>query len=167
MSEDVLELPLPTRGATRRLGRRLAACLRAGDLVVLEGDLGAGKTFLVRAIARGLEVPAEVRVTSPTFDLVHELPGRALLVHADLYRLDDPESLTELGLFEHIGGDAVVLVEWGARFLDVLGPEGLQIELGLDAGGRHARVTARGARGRALLSELRRELETRPISGRR
>jgi tRNA threonylcarbamoyladenosine biosynthesis protein TsaE len=164
MSDDVLELPLPTRGATRRLGRRLATCLRAGDLLVLEGDLGAGKTFLVRAIARGLEVPPEVRVTSPTFDLVHELPGRELLVHADLYRLDEPDSLTELGLFEHIGGDAVVLVEWGARFLEVLGPEGLLIELGLEAAGRHCRLKARGARGRALLSALRRELETRPIS---
>src|SRR5690242_4468615 len=129
MSETAPEAPLVqtlrSRADTRRFGHRLAACLRAGDLLLLEGELGAGKTFLTRAIARGLGVPAEVPVTSPTFELVHELPGRLPLVHVDLYRLDAPEALRELGLLDRIGADAVVIVEWGARFADALGPDGL------------------------------------------
>src|SRR5262245_39896798 len=114
-ASDEWELSLHSRGDTRRLGRRLAAQLRAGDLILLEGELGAGKTFFARAIARGLGVPPEVRVTSPTFDLVHELPARIALVHVDLYRLEAEGQLRDLGLTDRIGRDAVVVVEWGAR----------------------------------------------------
>ena len=143
-------VPLHSRGDTRRLGRLLADCLQPGDLVVLEGDFGAGKTFLARAIARGLGVPAAVRVTSPTFDLVHELPARAPLLHVDLYRLDDGESLDELGLGERIGADAVVLVEWGARFARALGGDGLWLAIAVDPRGtRSCRIRARGERGAA------------------
>src|SRR5688500_1791946 len=99
---EVLELPLPTRRATQRLGAALGAALRGGDFVVLEGDLGAGKTFLVRAIARALGVPAAVAVTSPTFALVHELSGRVPIVHADLYRLEEADELVEIGLRDRI-----------------------------------------------------------------
>lgn len=152
-------LPLRCRGDTRRLGRRLAQALRTGDLVVLEGDLGAGKTFLVRSIARGLGVPTSVRVTSPTFELVHELPGRLPLLHVDLYRLDDPGALRDLGFLDHVGNDAVTLVEWGDRFADALGQEGLWVEILLDsAGERTCQLQGRGPRGRALLERLRAEL---------
>jgi tRNA threonylcarbamoyladenosine biosynthesis protein TsaE len=153
----VLEIPLPTRRATQRLGAALASVLRAGDFVVLEGDLGAGKTFLVRAIARALGVPVAVAVTSPTFALVHELGGRVPILHADLYRLDAPDELVELGLRDRIGGDAVVLVEWGARFVSALGRPDLMIELALGAGGetRAARLTGAGDRGAALVEAAR------------
>lgn len=151
-----LIVPLRTRGDTRRLGRRVAECVQPGDLILLEGELGAGKTFLVRSIARGLGVPPEVRVTSPTFDLVHELPGRYPIVHADLYRLDAADELCELGLAERIGEGAVVLVEWGERFAQVLDEAGLLVALELDPeGGRRALVSPRGARGDALLACLR------------
>ena len=136
--------------------------MQPGDLVVLEGDLGAGKTFLARAIARGLGVPAAVRVTSPTFDLVHELPARAPLLHVDLYRLDDGAALDELGLGDRIGADAIVLCEWGDRFARELGDEGLWLAIAVDpAGARRCRFAARGARGAALLSRLGRELSHR------
>jgi tRNA threonylcarbamoyladenosine biosynthesis protein TsaE len=157
---------LHSRGDTRRFGRRLAACLQPGDLVVLEGDLGAGKTFLARSIARGLGVPAAVRVTSPTFDLVHELPARVPLLHVDLYRLEDGESLTELGLAERIGGDAVTLVEWGDRFARELGGDGLWLAIEVAASGaRVCRVTPRGARGRRLASRLAGALAHSKICG--
>jgi tRNA threonylcarbamoyladenosine biosynthesis protein TsaE len=149
-----IELALPTRRATRRLAALLGAALAPGDLVVLEGDLGAGKTFLVRGIARALGVPSRVRVTSPTFALVHEHAARTPLVHADLYRLGSPDELVELGLSERIGRDAVVLVEWGDRFATMLGNEGLWIWLALTAVGRSARLEARGARGIALLQQI-------------
>jgi tRNA threonylcarbamoyladenosine biosynthesis protein TsaE len=146
-----VSIALPTRRATRRLGAALAAALEPGDLLLLEGDLGAGKTFLVRAIARGLGVPSSVRITSPTFTLVHEHAGRLPIVHADLYRLGDPDELVELGLVERIGGAAVVLIEWGERFAAALGGAGLRLSLSLCEPGRSARLEARGARAEALL----------------
>jgi tRNA threonylcarbamoyladenosine biosynthesis protein TsaE len=145
---------LPTRRATRRLGAALAEVLVPGDLIVLEGDLGAGKTFLVRAIARGLGVPSRLPVTSPTFTLVNEHRARVPLVHADLYRLGDADELVELGLVDRIGRDAVVIVEWGDRFREALGDEGLWIWLSLDTDGRTARLSAHGARGESLLTRL-------------
>ncbi|MFT3922537.1 MAG: tRNA (adenosine(37)-N6)-threonylcarbamoyltransferase complex ATPase subunit type 1 TsaE [Myxococcales bacterium] len=145
---------MPNRRATRRLGARLGAALRAGDLLVLEGDLGAGKTFLVRAIARKLGVPAALPVTSPTFTLVNEHRTTPPLVHADLYRLGDADELVELGLVERIGRDAIVIVEWGDRFSEALGGQGLWIRLALDAQGRTAVVEARGERANSLLEEI-------------
>jgi tRNA threonylcarbamoyladenosine biosynthesis protein TsaE len=149
-----IELALPNRRATRRLAALIGAALTPGDLLVLEGDLGAGKTFLVRGICRALGVPSNVRVTSPTFALVHEHQARVPLLHADLYRLGDPDELIELGLSERIGRDAVVLVEWGDRFATELGGEGLWIWLALSAQGRSARLEARGTKGIVLLQKI-------------
>lgn len=161
MSGTSIEIALPTRGATRRLGKVLAGCLAAGDLVVLEGELGAGKTFLVRAVARALGVPTDVRVTSPTFELVHELPGRIPIVHVDLYRLAVGDGLRELGLADRIGRDAIVLVEWGDRFARDLGGEGLWLQLvAAPGGGRCCILEGRGARGAVLSSQLRAALAT-------
>ncbi|MDP9148972.1 MAG: tRNA (adenosine(37)-N6)-threonylcarbamoyltransferase complex ATPase subunit type 1 TsaE, partial [Myxococcota bacterium] len=107
--------PLRSRRDTRRLGAAIARALEAGDLVVLSGDLGAGKTFLVRAIARAFGVGE--RVTSPTFALVQEyVAPRGTLVHADLYRLRVPErglatEVARLGLREKRREGAFLLVE--------------------------------------------------------
>lgn len=155
-----LRLRLRHRGDTRRLGRKLGALVAAGDLLLLSGELGAGKTFLTRALARGLGVPAAVRVTSPTFELVHELPGRLPLVHVDLYRLADVSEIHELGLRERIGRDAVVVVEWGEAMVEELGADRLAVELTLvsGAGGRECCLRAHGPRSRALLRRLSSEL---------
>jgi tRNA threonylcarbamoyladenosine biosynthesis protein TsaE len=114
---------LRTRRDTRRLGAAIARALRPGDLVVLSGDLGAGKTFLVRAVARELGV--EPAVTSPTFALVQEYAtARAPLVHVDLYRVLGPrlgDEVARLGLRERRGEGAIVLVEWGEEAIDALG----------------------------------------------
>jgi len=122
---------LRTRRDTRSLGEAIARVLAPGDLVVLSGEMGAGKTFLVRAIARGLG--ADARVTSPTFALVHEYPTpRGVLLHADLHRLQprpgqaaDPRPLEQevaaLGLRDRRGDGAVVVVEWGEDAVDALG----------------------------------------------
>ena len=162
---DEVTLSLPTRRATRRLGAALAAALHPGDLVVLEGDLGAGKTFLVRGLARALGVPSRTAITSPTFALVHEIAeGRLPLVHADLYRLGDADELVELGLLPSIGSDSVVIVEWGDRFAAALGGEGLWIWIRLASGGREVRLQARGGRGEALLSRLVAQLPEHRLS---
>jgi tRNA threonylcarbamoyladenosine biosynthesis protein TsaE len=151
---EPIDLSLPTRRATRRLAAAIGGALTPGDMVVLEGDLGSGKTFLVRGIARALGVPSRVRVTSPTFALVNEHSGRVPIVHADLYRLADASDLTEVGLSERVGGEAVVLVEWGERFADELGHAGLWVFLSLAAEGRSATLLARGDSGRALLQRV-------------
>ncbi len=145
---------LANRRATRRFGAALAASLGPGDLLVLEGELGAGKTFLTRAIARGLGVPAAVPVTSPTFTLLNEYATPVPLVHADLYRLGEAEELVELGLLDRIGRDVIAIVEWGDRFTQALGERGLWIWLGYQAQGRSARLQARGDSGEALLARL-------------
>ena len=99
---------------TSAVGREVAATLSAGDVVLLYGDLGAGKTAFVRGLAEGLGVaPAEV--SSPTFTLVQEYRGgRVTLVHVDLYRLNDPREIDDLGL-EEIGADAVLTIEWAEK----------------------------------------------------
>jgi tRNA threonylcarbamoyladenosine biosynthesis protein TsaE len=153
-SETELLLSLPTRRSTQRLGAAIATAVVAGDLIVLEGDLGAGKTFLVRAVARGLGVPARIPVTSPTFTLVNEYDTRLPLLHADLYRLGDADELSELGLVERIGRDALVVAEWGDRFAEALGNQGLWVWLAYAEHGRSARLEARGARAAALLGRI-------------
>jgi tRNA threonylcarbamoyladenosine biosynthesis protein TsaE len=114
---------LRTRRDTRRLGAAIARALGPGDLVVLSGDLGAGKTFLVRAVARELGVAQAV--TSPTFTLVQEYAtARAPLVHVDLYRVLGPrltEEVARLGLRERRAEGAIVLVEWGEDAIAALG----------------------------------------------
>ena len=147
---------LPSRRATIRLARRLAPLLRASDFVVLSGDLGTGKTFFVRALCRALGVPSAVEVTSPTFTLVHEIAGRLPIVHADAYRLEDEGELLALGLREARSEGGLLLLEWGAPYIDVLGGDALVISFEHAASPSKRRVTlsARGARGAELLAEL-------------
>jgi tRNA threonylcarbamoyladenosine biosynthesis protein TsaE len=134
---------LRSRGETRKLGSAIARVLAAGDLVLLSGGLGAGKTFLARAIVRGLGV--RTAVTSPTFTLVREIATpRGLLLHADLYRLHGDgleEETRRLGLRERRADGAILLVEWGDPVADVLGgnPE---LVVSLSIAGDHEREAA-------------------------
>ena len=150
-----IEVALPTVEASEQLARNLAGVLSAGDLVVFEGDLGAGKTFIAGHVVWSLGAPRSLPVTSPTFTLVNEYDGKYPILHADLYRLGEPDELIELGLVDRIGRDAVVLVEWGDRFAEALGSQGLWVWLELTERGRSARITGRGPRGEQLLSALR------------
>jgi len=100
---------------TAAVGRDLAASLVAGSVVLLHGDLGAGKTALVRGLAEGLGAPPE-EVSSPTFTLMQEYRGgRVVLVHVDLYRLDDPREIDDLGLEELTIEGGVTAIEWPDR----------------------------------------------------
>jgi tRNA threonylcarbamoyladenosine biosynthesis protein TsaE len=102
---------------TIALGRTLGALLAPPKLVLLRGDLGAGKTTLVKGIAEAFEAAPAEDVTSPTFTLVHEYHGpRANLYHIDLYRIDTPRQLETLGIDDLINGDSILLIEWGEKF---------------------------------------------------
>lgn len=152
MNPEHLQIELPTRRSTKLLARRLAAVVEGSDLVVLSGALGAGKTFLVRALCRELGVPPRVRVTSPTFTLVHEHAARLPIVHADLYRLERPNEVRELGLEALRDEGRLLLVEWGERFIDLLGGDALRVDLSLEP--RRATLSATGPRSAKMLAAL-------------
>jgi len=134
-----VRLALPDLAATRALARRLARCLRRGDLVTLEGELGVGKTAFARALIQSL-AGAEIEVPSPSFTLVqrYELPGLTV-THADLYRLGAPEDLQELDLEEALEAGAV-LVEWPERAGAMLPADRLRLRFSFAPdGGEEAR----------------------------
>lgn len=143
--------------ATERLGGRIAEALPSLDegwLIALEGDLGAGKTTLVRGFLRAMG--HQGRVPSPTYTLVepYELAGGRVL-HVDLYRLADPGELEYLGFRDSMGEGATALVEWPERAGDLLSGADLRIFLSMEAGGRRARLEAGTSKGRRLLDGLR------------
>jgi tRNA threonylcarbamoyladenosine biosynthesis protein TsaE len=147
---ETVRRPLATRRDTRRLGAAIAAALEPGDLVLLEGPLGAGKTFLTRALARALG--AKGPVTSPTFTLVREIPTpRGLLLHADLYRLRG-ESLDvetrQLGLRERRDEGCLLVVEWGIDATGALGgAPALVVTMLTEGDARSAELSGPRARG--------------------
>lgn len=145
-------LDLPTRRATKHLGRALAGALRPGDAVILSGALGTGKTFLVRALCRALGLNEGVRVVSPTFTLIRELPTIPPVAHADLYRLTSPTDARELGLAELRERGMVLLVEWGEAHAEALGPD--HLVLGIELAPRRVRLLANGPRSEALRASV-------------
>lgn len=137
---DVFPAETDTPEATLALGRALAARLAPGAVVALHGDLGAGKTHLVKGLAAGLGGRAD-DVTSPTFTLVHEYDTVPPLVHADLYRVDGDAEAAALGLDDWIAaGDAVVVVEWPERAPGLLPADTLHLHLA-HLGGDRRRLT--------------------------
>ena len=124
---------------TRALGERLAGRLRAGDVLVLQGELGAGKSELTRGIAAGLGVSETV--TSPSFTILNVYEsGKCPLYHFDWYRLESEEELYELGMDEYLGGDGIAVVEWAERCPDAVPENVLRIRLEV-TGGESRRIT--------------------------
>ena len=130
-------MSLPTEAATEALGATIAARLKRGDVVGLKGDLGAGKTTLARAVVRAAAGDPELIVPSPTFTLVevYDTP-RGPIWHFDLYRLDSPDQVYELG-WEEALAEGVVLIEWPERLGPLL-PQHLSVTLEVDGDGRRA-----------------------------
>ena len=139
---------------TRRIGARLGRLLRAGDVVLLCGELGSGKTCLVQGIGRGLAVPDPV--TSKSFVLLGEYRGRLTLYHSDLYRLEDPLEAEDLALTECCAEGALV-VEWADRAWEVFPPQHLLVTLEI-SGARERDLTleAHGERYEGLLAAFAR-----------
>ena len=139
---------------TGRIGAKLAQVLAPGSAVALIGDLGAGKTRLVKAIASALGVPPE-SVNSPTFTLVHEYAGRIPLRHCDTYRLRDPEEFLDLGLDELFAADGIGLVEWADRVAHLLPRDLIHIQIQiLSPDEREFTITATGKQSTIALERL-------------
>jgi|TARA_A100001391_G_scaffold119236_1_gene81121 tRNA threonylcarbamoyl adenosine modification protein YjeE len=147
----MIALFAPDAAATDAIGAAIAAHLRAGDIVTLEGDLGAGKTALARAIIRARLNEPNLEVPSPTFAIVQPYRG---IIHADLYRLADESEIDELGLIED--ENDIVLVEWPERAPSLMRRPGLGIAIGMGAAGngRVLSVTARGREPEGLADAL-------------
>jgi len=114
---------------TRKLGQKIGTLITQPLVIALIGDLGSGKTAFVQGLAKGLEVPDGYYITSPTFTLINEYPGRCPLVHVDLYRLEDINDLEDIGLDEMLHGQAVIAIEWADKLLDGLPAEHLLITM--------------------------------------
>jgi tRNA threonylcarbamoyladenosine biosynthesis protein TsaE len=144
---------LPDEQATQALGADLGAALPPQAVVFLHGDLGAGKTTLVRALLRALGYEGAVR--SPTYTLVepYQLSGRAVY-HLDLYRLADPEELEFLGLRDMLAEPCLMLIEWPQRGTGMLPAPDLHVRLVAAGAGRHVEVEAASAAGEAALECL-------------
>lgn len=158
-----VEFVTSSQEETIALGCTLGSLLREGDVLVLTGDLGAGKTQLTKGIARGMGVSGDV--TSPTFTIEMVYEGERMpLYHFDLYRLVDTSELEDIGLYDVLGGDGPCVIEWGERFVDEIGPERVDVLISrLDGEGeagagieplRRIRLTAHDARGEDLLRAL-------------
>jgi tRNA threonylcarbamoyladenosine biosynthesis protein TsaE len=152
---STLTLDLPDLAATSDLGRRLGALLFPGAVVALIGQLGAGKTHLVRAVAEGLGVADPRVVTSPTFVLIQEYEGRVPVYHFDVYRLTGTALFADLGAHEYLEGDGVCLIEWADRIEGCLPAEYLRIVLSVTGeNSRQARLEAHGGRYESVLAGL-------------
>ena len=149
-----LHLSADSEEDTRAFGRRLAQVLQPGAIVALVGDLGAGKTRLVQALAAALDVPPG-EVNSPTFTLVQEYAGRIPLRHCDTYRLRDPDEFLDLGLDELLARDGIALIEWADRVTHLLPRDVLTIRIEITSpDSRLFRVEASGASSRAMCHRL-------------
>jgi tRNA threonylcarbamoyladenosine biosynthesis protein TsaE len=141
-----------SQAATEALGEVLAPLLRAGDVLALSGDLGAGKTQLTKGIARGLGVAEPV--TSPTFNILLVHDGRLPLYHFDLYRLERAAELDDLDYWGTLEADGVSVVEWGDRFADALPTDGVLVGIHITGDDtRELRLSALGPRGEALVAQ--------------
>jgi tRNA threonylcarbamoyladenosine biosynthesis protein TsaE len=143
---------------TERIGALLGQKLERGMVVVLTGELGAGKTAFARGVARGLGVRDPV--TSPTFTLIQEYTGRLPLYHFDVYRLQEPGELADLGYDEYLEGDGVCLIEWGDLVRELLPPTYLEVHLSGRDTTRFLTFIPRGGRYEKLVEELKARVDS-------
>ena len=151
------EINITTRSVddTRALGEKIGSLIGRPLTIALIGDLGCGKTALVQGLARGLEVPARYYITSPTFTLINEYPGRLPLVHIDLYRLAGVEDFEDIGLDELLHDRAVVAVEWADKLTDDLSGDCLYLRFEIfDDNFRRINIIACGQNASDLIKAL-------------
>lgn len=154
MSSAVVDFVTHSSNQTQKAGAVLGRLLQAGDVILLEGELGAGKTTFTKGVGQGLGV--EGYVNSPTFTLVNEYQGRLPLYHMDCYRLESPREALDLGIEEYLYGDGATIIEWPERITEVLPQEFLRVKLGyVNDTKRTIRLEPFGARYIELATEFK------------
>ena len=132
MFESVIKLK--TCADTLNFGIKVGSMAFPGDVICLDGELGAGKTTLTQGIAKGLGVPPSWYVTSPSFSILHEYPGRIPLYHMDFYRLNSSAEVEELGLEEYFYMSGLTVIEWSERAEGILPADRLTVNIRIEAG---------------------------------
>lgn len=147
---------------TRHIGQMIGEMADSGVLIALKGDLGSGKTALVQGLARGLKVPETVYVTSPSYTLINEYPGRLPLFHIDLYRLSDLD-FEDIGLYDILDTPAAVIaIEWAERLPPDIFVEGLALRMDITGDTtRNIVITAVG-NGQLMLTRIEQRLKENP-----
>lgn len=141
---------------TRALGEKIGKHLEPGTVLALTGDLGSGKTIFVQGLAKGLDVPDNYYITSPTYTLINEYPGRYYLFHVDLYRIGNYADFDDIGLYEILWSDGVVAIEWADKFPKKSIKEYLAVHIDiLNDKSRKISMTAHGLRGKNLIKNYR------------
>jgi tRNA threonylcarbamoyladenosine biosynthesis protein TsaE len=157
---------LQTRSAreTTELGKLVGRLLERGCVVALFGELGSGKTQFIKGLAQGIRVDRRYPVSSPSFTLINEYPGRIPLFHFDLYRLNEAKNLEELGYEEYFYGDGITAVEWAERAASLMPSQHLRVEMAwVSATHRQIVITAIGDRDLPVIEALQRELGKRGL----
>ena len=140
---------------TKKLGKIIGTAVTGGTVLALTGDLGSGKTSFVQGLARGLEVPDDYYITSPSYTLINEYPGRYPLFHVDLYRISDPMDMEDIGLYEILHNSGVVAIEWAEKICEESLAEDLIIRLDIKQEDTRAiTLTGCGQTGVDLLREI-------------
>ncbi len=159
MGEHQWKTLLRTPSATLELGMAIGHELQGGEVITLTGELGAGKTCCVRGLAKGLGRSTD-EVTSPTYTIIQEYDGQPPIVHVDLYRLETPLELEEIGLSSYFDTQHVVIIEWADRVSELLPKDRLSLQLAYGSRhSRHATIQAFGPRSQAVLSALSRQFK--------
>jgi tRNA threonylcarbamoyladenosine biosynthesis protein TsaE len=161
MNEHHVLVEFESRSAKQTFSIGFAVGRKAGegDVFALTGELGAGKTCFTGGLARGLGVGEEYVITSPTFTLINEYPGRCRLYHFDLYRLNQSSELDDLGYEEYISGKGVVVIEWAEKIADVLPDNTVSICFGyVDENKRIIKFNGPGQRIHELVKDISREV---------
>jgi tRNA threonylcarbamoyladenosine biosynthesis protein TsaE len=157
---ELLKLVTGDPAETRNVGEAMGSIMHPGCILTLRGDLGSGKTTLVQGIARGLGLPADYYITSPSYSIINEYPGRLVIHHVDLYRLHSVEELEDIGLEEILGSDSVVVIEWPERVESALLNADLQIHLRiLSSTSREIEFFSYGLKGKDLLVPFAKQWE--------
>ena len=153
--QHTLDFISHSEAQTRRLGARLGELLEGGEAIALQGELGTGKTRWVQGVGQGLQL--DQNVTSPTFTLVNEYPGRLTLYHIDLYRINQAAEALAFGLEDYLYGNGVCLIEWAERVVEILPRDRLWITFHhLDDSKRRITMQAAGDRYQELIEDFKR-----------
>jgi tRNA threonylcarbamoyladenosine biosynthesis protein TsaE len=156
MKTESLEFETVTRSEaqTCTLGQKIGKALSTGMVITLTGDLGSGKTAFVQGLARGLHVPGDYYVTSPTYTIINEYPGRLPLFHVDLYRIPDAQGVADIGFYDILREENVIAIEWPEIIVSELPRDliALQFEI-LNQKTRKISIRAYGLQGKIVIKK--------------